>query len=177
MNIQIPTPCHEPPGNMKPVKGGYFCDSCAHTVTDFRSMSEEEIKDYFKNKKGKTCGIFHPEQIHNEEPAIITGNINFFNLSAAQKFLCALLLCFNTGLFTGCSTTGTPKEVVGELEEPRYEMGAVAPLKDDTVCTNTGENFIQGQARVDTSAKDIRNDDSRTLRGNVKIDTSTYKSR
>ena len=85
IHIAIPKPCHEKWDSFTRTSNGGFSDSCQKEVIDFTSWSDERIKLYFKNLKGKACGRFREEQLpvhafdgvnvtaHHWLPMIITG--------------------------------------------------------------------------------------------------------
>ena len=63
MKIQIPEPCHERWQDMNPTERGAFCLACQTDVQDFTKMSDAEIRQYFREASGKTCGRFRPDQL------------------------------------------------------------------------------------------------------------------
>ncbi len=63
LKISIKKPCTEKFENFKITKSGGFCVSCKKDVIDFRKMSDKALIQYFKNKKGKTCGYFKESQL------------------------------------------------------------------------------------------------------------------
>lgn len=63
IQIAVPKPCHEKWDSFTKTSNGGFCDSCQKEVIDFTSWSDDRIKLYFKNLKGKACGRFREEQL------------------------------------------------------------------------------------------------------------------
>jgi hypothetical protein len=61
--IQISNPCHEEWEEMQTYVNGKFCDSCQKSVIDFTSFTDTELKRWFKENQGKSCGRFKPEQL------------------------------------------------------------------------------------------------------------------
>lgn len=104
LKISIPTPCHKDWQAMAPNTQGRHCTSCAKTVIDFTTMSDDEVKYFFLNKKEeKVCGRFKNIQLHSiiiELPH----NIFYIPMPGLKKFLVASLLVFSTTLFS-CETT------------------------------------------------------------------------
>lgn len=49
---------------MKKADDGFYCSSCSKVVRDFRSMSNEEIKESFIPG---SCGIFAPGQLKHQK--------------------------------------------------------------------------------------------------------------
>jgi len=65
LKISVPKPCSENWNAMSPQAQGRFCESCATTVVDFNSFTDEQLKAYFIQKSGKTCGRFSHSQLNN----------------------------------------------------------------------------------------------------------------
>lgn len=64
VSLSIPRPCAEPWSNFTPTPGGGFCGSCQKTVIDFSRMSDQQILDYLRQKRGAhTCGRFRADQL------------------------------------------------------------------------------------------------------------------
>ncbi|WP_316827681.1 carboxypeptidase-like regulatory domain-containing protein [Pedobacter miscanthi] len=61
--IQISNPCHEEWEEMQTYVNGKFCDSCQKSVIDFTSFTDTELKRWFKENQGESCGRFKPEQL------------------------------------------------------------------------------------------------------------------
>ena len=51
---------------MTPTKSGAYCAACQKEVVDFSLMTDKEIKAYFKQVSGKTCGRFKHSQLNKE---------------------------------------------------------------------------------------------------------------
>ena len=62
-SLTIPTPCHEKWEEFTPADKGRFCGSCQKIVIDFSVMGEEEIKNYFLQKRDNVCGRFNTTQL------------------------------------------------------------------------------------------------------------------
>lgn len=61
--VFIPEPCQENWNEMLPIERGRHCNSCSKIVTDFTSMSNEEITRFLKYNTGKVCGRFKTSQL------------------------------------------------------------------------------------------------------------------
>nr|WP_067057969.1 carboxypeptidase-like regulatory domain-containing protein [Mucilaginibacter sp. L294] len=61
-NISIPQPCHQNWNQMTPVEQGRHCTQCSKKVTDFASMTNTEIVNYFAHN-GHVCGRFGETQL------------------------------------------------------------------------------------------------------------------
>lgn len=73
LNLSIPYPCHEKWENFQPTGNGGFCASCNKEVIDFTSWTESEIKAYFKEGNGSTCGRFRAGQLKTYQLGNDTG--------------------------------------------------------------------------------------------------------
>lgn len=61
--LKINQPCIENWDSFDRTTKGGFCGSCQKEVVDFTSMSDHQIKAYFKNSSGNTCGKFQSHQL------------------------------------------------------------------------------------------------------------------
>ena len=61
--IQISNPCHEEWSEMIDNNTGKFCNSCQKSVVDFTNFSDRELRSWFTENQGKSCGKFKPEQL------------------------------------------------------------------------------------------------------------------
>lgn len=67
LQITIPEPCHENWDAMTPVEKGRFCGACQKQVTDFTSMSDRQLAEFFKKpSNGSGCGRFLVSQLERE---------------------------------------------------------------------------------------------------------------
>jgi hypothetical protein len=108
--IAIPKPCHEDWNAMTPNQQGRYCNACAKSVTDFTTMSDEAIKDFFLAKKDeKVCGRFKNEQL-SRIVIDLPENILYIDMPLWKKFLVACLIVFSSSLFS-CDTTINGKQV------------------------------------------------------------------
>lgn len=55
-SIKIDEPCSQNWNEMTAEGNGRFCSHCTRVVVDFTLMSENQIKDFFKNYNGEVCG-------------------------------------------------------------------------------------------------------------------------
>lgn len=103
--IILPNTCKEDWNSMTAAEKGRHCGKCSKIVTDFTSMSTEEVLNVLRSKKkaGESiCGRFHsrhltPISIFKPEPIVRR------RASRMQIFLAALVLVFSSSLFTSCS--------------------------------------------------------------------------
>jgi len=62
-NLTISKPCSEEFNTFKTTRSGGFCNSCRKEVVDFRSMSDEKLIQFLKDREGNTCGYFKTSQL------------------------------------------------------------------------------------------------------------------
>jgi hypothetical protein len=76
---------------MQPQEKGRFCTNCRQTVIDFSALPDQELYNYFKNRKIIPCGRFHSGQLNKLiKPPQIKKNRWWFisrSLAAAIAFL------------------------------------------------------------------------------------------
>jgi hypothetical protein len=144
LKITIPKPCHKDWNAMTPNEHGRHCSSCAKTVTDFTSMSDEEVKHFFINKKEEhTCGRFKNDQLHRI--AInLPENILYIDMPLWKKFLAACLIIFSTTLFS-CDTTINGDAVLNK------QLGGVSlneTQNKDSLSHLTVGNFLKWDSTI-----------------------------
>jgi hypothetical protein len=64
-DLSIPKPCHENWSNFQQTSQGGFCSQCQKEVIDFTTWTEDQIKAYFIQHTGSTCGRFKKTQLKN----------------------------------------------------------------------------------------------------------------
>jgi hypothetical protein len=137
LKISIPVPCHQDWGAMTPTEQGRHCTSCAKTVIDFTSMSDDEVKYFFINKKEeKICGRFKNEQLHRiviELPH----NIFYITMPGWKKFLVASLVAFSTTIFS-CDI-----KVKGDVIAKKEKI--------ETIAHRTMDESIECKTIIDTT--------------------------
>ncbi|GAA3983872.1 hypothetical protein [Mucilaginibacter dorajii] len=74
-SITIPTPCHEVWHAMQLVDSGRYCQSCCKTVTDFTTMTNTEIINYFSYHTN-VCGKFAPFQLNSLNQQLVQNRKN-----------------------------------------------------------------------------------------------------
>ncbi|MEO6733004.1 MAG: hypothetical protein ABIN01_17400 [Ferruginibacter sp.] len=95
-------------------ENGRHCVACCKTVVDFTAMTDEELCNFFLQKKEeKICGIFKNAQLHRTEIALPP---NIFNVQMPwwKSFLVASLVVFGATLFS-CNTS-----IKGELNTESF---------------------------------------------------------
>ena len=136
ITISIPKPCHEDWNEMTANEQGRNCNVCCKTVFDFTSMSDEEVKYFFVNKKKEesVCGRFKNEQLQRIN---ITLPYNIYKISMPlwKQFLTACLLAFSSMLFSCDALVGND-------------------TKGDVMVQPTGITSMKSPAlNIDTTAK------------------------
>lgn len=117
-SISIPNPCHQNWNQMTPVEQGRHCTQCSKTVTDFTTMTNTEIINYFANQ-GNVCGRFGETQL--------TSLNNYLTIEEKPRFSWTALTIAAavTGLFASVnadaqSTLGKVKvsQSVNQIKDP-----------------------------------------------------------
>ena len=66
-HITIANPCHEDWNTMTPAQQGRHCAACQKQVTDFTTMSDEQMLAFFtRSTESVMCGRFLPAQLNRE---------------------------------------------------------------------------------------------------------------
>ncbi len=101
--LKITKPCFENWNEFTPTQQGAFCSKCQINVKDFTNMSNQDIKTYLDENRGKhLCGRFDESQINNFNNDFYlwqTGTLP----SHQSKFIFVLLVVFGMTLFS-CAT-------------------------------------------------------------------------
>ncbi len=135
-SIAIPQPCHENWNHMTPVDQGRHCINCSKTVTDFTTMSNDEIINYFA-QYGNVCGRFGETQL--------TGLNNYLAVEEKPRFgwkKLALAAAF-TSLFT--TVKAQSSVTVGKVAVSQ----AVNHVKDMPVLDSVTYTVIKGKIIAD----------------------------
>ena len=144
--ITIPKPCDQQWEQMNPVNGGRHCESCCKTVTDFTSMTNNEIVAYLVTK-GNVCGRFNVDQLSRINRSLRppgSGNKLWKNLRIAA---------FIAGLFSSIKAnaqikTSPPMHHAKILNT--YKDSAKRPKVPNILYSKT---LTPDQIRVDTKIK------------------------
>src|SRR5688572_20427072 len=64
VSINIAKPCHEDWDRMTPTDRGKFCGSCQKNVTDFSTMTDNEILQFLNEHTGSLCGQLRGSQLN-----------------------------------------------------------------------------------------------------------------
>lgn len=114
ISISIPKPCHQNWSTMLQEEKGKFCESCAKTVVDFTTSSDQEIADYFTlNLALKTCGRFKKNQLESIKIEI-PEHIIYQQTTFKKSFLLALFIVMGTTLFS-CKDQNNTIQNLGEV--------------------------------------------------------------
>lgn len=146
--VSIPNPCHASWDKMKPHENGRHCKSCDKVVVDFTSMSDEELRDYFKQHQSqKFCGHFRKEQVKRLKIVIKPKELTNQGWDIYQISKVAIFLVFFSSLFSCAlkNDDGSSAEIVIENATDRKDStnqvhidaitldGRVAPMELDTI--------------------------------------------
>ena len=134
--IQISNPCHEKWGEMIDNNTGKFCNSCQKSVVDFTNFSDCELRSWFIQNKGKSCGRFKPEQLDHLIHVKPNYAISRFKPSLIAASLLALL--------------SFPKLVNANIPSsyPTFQADNKKSLKENVLEGNSEDGFVMVQGKV-----------------------------
>ncbi|SDD92403.1 CarboxypepD_reg-like domain-containing protein [Mucilaginibacter pineti] len=137
-NINIPQACHQSWQQMTPVEQGMHCQSCSKTVTDFTSMSNQQVINYLA-KQSHVCGRFNDYQLNS-----INHQLNVQSVPAAGgwKRLVMLMGVFGSTIFykANAQTKPTTEQAPGNKPDAgTITMGKVLLRDTATYKTITGQ--------------------------------------
>lgn len=141
IQISIPKPCSEDWNKMSKNEKGRHCGTCNTTVVDFTKMSDEQIKNYFIERKNiKTCGHFYAGQLQSDKTRYETILLGLHKKAESKiKFqplrYTALLVLGSLLTLTSCMGKADPDEKLAGEVEMTGDTVAVQAL--DTIPVNT----------------------------------------
>lgn len=97
LRINIPEQCHEKWSAMQQQEQGRFCAQCQKTVIDFSEMSDEAVRNFLLEQKGKSiCGRIRASQLARPIASenIILAPHQYHQLNSKQQILYAIALFF-----------------------------------------------------------------------------------
>jgi hypothetical protein len=115
---------------MTPNYEGRYCNSCAKTVIDFTSMTDEDIQQLFFNHQHETiCGHFKRSQVQRIV-IDLPEHIFTIKMPAWMKFLVVCLLIFGISLFPFETTIAgkLPTEISVYQGEPLLKKQDTIPI-------------------------------------------------
>lgn len=114
IHISVDKPCNQDWEQMSTVESGRFCHTCTKVVTDFSSMSDEQLIDFFAKRASgsQPCGRFRKDQL-NKMICITPPRTKFRFFRLAASFLLAQTLLYQEKAF---GKTGAQIEVVSTAD-------------------------------------------------------------
>ncbi|MDB9701346.1 carboxypeptidase-like regulatory domain-containing protein [Salibacteraceae bacterium] len=110
IQLQIPTPCSEDWNKMTPADKGRHCASCAKIVTDFTTMSDDELINFLGSGNVSGCGRVRPDQLERTilpEPLLAHWALPTFVVSRAFAIVAAVFT--SLGPLESLANGPTPK--------------------------------------------------------------------
>jgi hypothetical protein len=157
IKITIPKPCNQKWSGMNQNAIGKYCDSCQQSVIDFTHFSDRELKSWFIEDQGKSCGRFKPEQLNR----LILEESKFSIKKFKPSLIAASLIAF--------------------LSFPKLSIAQVVkPAIDQTDNFSTGallKNTLLSDSVKIIRGKVIDKDDKSPLPGvNIIVDETLFKT-
>jgi len=134
--IQISNPCHEEWAGMRADSNGKFCSSCQKSVIDFTSFTDTELKRWFNQNQGGSCGRFKPEQLDR----LISVKENYTLSRFKPKLIAASLLAFLSFPKLGNANISS--------SYPTFQTDYKKSLKDDVLKENAEDDFVTIRGKV-----------------------------
>lgn len=132
-SISIPQPCHQNWNQMAPVDQGRHCMQCSKTVTDFTTMTNTEIINYFA-RHGNVCGRFGETQLAGLNSYLAVEEQPRFSW---KKMAIAAAI---TGLFT--TANANAQRILGKVAVSQSVKSPKAILVGDTIIYTTVKGKI-----------------------------------
>jgi hypothetical protein len=177
--VSVPNPCHASWDKMKPQENGRHCNSCDKIVVDFTSMSDEELRDYFKQHQSqKFCGHFKAEQVKRLKIIVKPKEFKNNGWDIYQISKVAIFLVFFSSLFscTLKNDDGASPEIVIENasgnEDSIHEhnlSGDVMLGKMESIDQDTSSEAAPKTKRE----KSISNNTTIEIQGEAELETVT----
>ena len=129
--IAIPHPCEQSWQQMTPNDTGRHCGQCSKTVTDFTSMNNNEIIEYFSVTKN-TCGRFDGNQLITLNDRLYSDSLQTNNIWKRTVLIAGLVSQFSFFKAHSQTKPATVQEPVDMAAKPQVNdivMGKIiAPL-------------------------------------------------
>ncbi|NII81775.1 MULTISPECIES: carboxypeptidase-like regulatory domain-containing protein [unclassified Pedobacter] len=134
--IQISNPCHEEWAGMQADPNGKFCSSCRKSVIDFTSFTDTELKRWFNQNQGASCGRFKPDQLDR----LISAKENYTLSRFKPNLIAASLLAF----------LSFPKLANANISSsyPTFQTDNKKSLKETVLEGNSEDEFVTVQGKV-----------------------------
>lgn len=124
----------------------HHCQSCDHSLKDFRNATDAEIREAITAATGNTCGIFNPDQVTAKSSTFYLGLQRRVGLS-----LLGILGFVSPMVMTSCTSTpptdphtGTKEEnAFSKLKFPMYLKGTLMDQATQTPIINARIRILQ----------------------------------
>jgi len=163
LTLNIPHPCTQSWNEMTQAAGGRHCLHCQQTVTDFSTMTDQEIIAALSSNEEHRCGRFLPEQLHRNLQARTQPRHSFLPAAMLTSLIAAITpdsseaknLADTTVQSVRLATDSVIKEnppglLTGEIIDPHTNeplAGVTITLKDDVRRYSGTWTDNQGQFR------------------------------
>ncbi len=137
--IQINEPCHENWNEMSATAKGKFCEVCSKNVVDFTSYSDDQLIEYFSNRKNgyseRLCGRFNAEKVIVPQK-IEVHETSYYQLKKGwERFLWLLLVSLGF-VVVSCSDNAVKGEIVNQQSVKQSQDSEVILSKQPEILGN-----------------------------------------
>lgn len=173
MKIQIDEPCHENWDKMTPKEKGRFCGACQKLVIDLTSYSDQEVIDFFKEKRFNVCGQLNQNQIDRElVPAFDT---------SASKIRKSLLAASFAGSLLAVQPAMGQSSQVDSIEQKENGVGSEEEgneLREETMLFHiTGKVVNSAGKPISGATIQINTDEAKTDKnGKFEVSLGIYET-
>ena len=125
MILKIDEPCNENWEVMSAVEKGRFCDVCSKDVIDFTKFTDDEIVEYFQNRREmksmSVCGRFKASQIESPIKKIEVPMNSFYRLENSSQMVLWVMMVLIGVFSVSCNENPkmgkVPKEVHDQIQD------------------------------------------------------------
>ena len=128
--INIAKPCTQNWQQMTPDDAGRFCTHCSKTVVDFTTLSDAQIVEVLKSRRGEMCGRFETGQLNRD---LSSKQLTLHRSNRFKELIAALLLLLGIRE----TTTAKPPAVKTAMVQKQYtESENITARKDTTALSD-----------------------------------------
>lgn len=152
-SVRVPSPCSQNWDKMPVQEKGRFCNHCSHVVTDFTSMSDEEVIHFLiQHKNEKVCGHFRNDQLSRLRITVTPAQLQSVNWTVLQQVRIAIFLVFASTLFS-CSSS-EPKQQAPEIVIEQTDTLINSVAKKDSIPVEVSASKLKWNSKRSQELKE-----------------------